>query len=403
MPAAAVAWNVGGMGVHWTAATPTPWGSEVPDFIDDAEWQADLHQAQRLLRVNPEPFSPSAAGRAVIRVLQELFEPVSAPGRGPQHMPMAVQPDGHGIRRRTGPNTIFTPIGDPHRDPFFILLPGTQAVELLHDGARVIGAHARDVTTGQGHDVHAAVTVVCADAIRTPQLLFASGIRPPALGRYLNEHAFLSGRVLTDSDRLGFSLSDVGPQAPDEFMTEHLWIPHSGPAQPFHVQISNQVHVDQNGRPLAYSVGPCFYVPTVIQPENWLEFSDDLTDAAGMPRITVHFSYNDEDRRLLDRAREDQRRTAEALGPFDPQTESALLPAGSSLHFTGTVRMGPVDDGTSVCDRDGRVWGFDNLYVAGNGVLPTALACNSTLTGMTSAVRASRSAVRKLHGQLEGR
>ena len=35
MPAAAVAWNVGGMGVHWTAATPTPWGSEVPDVIPD--------------------------------------------------------------------------------------------------------------------------------------------------------------------------------------------------------------------------------------------------------------------------------------------------------------------------------------------------------------------------------
>ena len=44
-------------------------------------------------------------------------------------------------------------------------------------------------------------------------------------------------------------------------MTEHLWMPHSGPAQPFHVQIANQVHVDEDGRPLAYSVGPCFYIP----------------------------------------------------------------------------------------------------------------------------------------------
>ena len=115
-----------------------------------------------------------------------------------------------------------------------------------------------------------------------------------------------------------------------------------------------------------------------------------------MPRITVHFSYTEEDQRLIDRARRDQRRTAEALGPFDPETESALLPAGSSLHFTGTVRMGPTDDGTSVCDPDGRVWGFDNLYVAGNGVLPTALACNSTLTGMTTAVRAARSVGERL-------
>jgi choline dehydrogenase-like flavoprotein len=391
MPAAAVAWNVGGMGIHWTAATPGPWGSEVPDFINDGEWQADLQQAARLLRVDPEPFSPSEPGKAVMRVLRELFAPVSAPGRGLQHMPMAVQTDDQGVRRRTGPNTIFPAIADPHRDPLFTLLAGTQAVRLLRNTERVLGARTREVDTGRHRDVYAAATIVCADAIRTPQLLFASQIRPVALGRYLNEHAFLSGRVLTDPDRLGFGLGDVLAQSPDEFMTEHLWVPHSGPAQPFHVQIANQVHVDERGRPLAYSVGPCFYIPTQIQAENRLEFSEDLTDSAGMPRISVHFSYTDDDRRLIDRAREEQRRTAAALGTFDPETESALLPAGSSLHFTGTVRMGPVDDGTSVCNPDGRVWGFENLYVAGNGVLPTALACNSTLTGMTTSVRAARS------------
>jgi len=403
MPAAAVAWNVGGMGVHWTAATPTPWGSELPDFIEDAEWQADLQQAARVLRVNPQPFSPSPAGRAVMRVLQELFDPVSAPGRGLQHMPMAVQPDSEGVRRRTGPNTIFEPIADPDRDPLFTLLPGTQTVRLVQAGSRVIGAEAREVPTGRRQDVRAAVTVVCADAIRTPQLLFASHIRPQALGRYLNEHAFLSGRVLTDPERLGFALSEVTPQAQGEFMTEHLWVPHSGPAQPFHVQIANQVHIDEEDRPLAYSMGPCFYIPTEIQEENRLEFSDDLTDAAGMPRITVHYSYTEQDRQLIDRARQDQRRTADALGPFDPEAESALLPAGSSLHFTGTVRMGPVDDGTSVCNPDGRVWGFENLYVAGNGVLPTALVCNSSLTGMTTAVRVARSLGELLDVPADGR
>src|SRR3954447_2627304 len=270
MPAAAVAWNVGGMGVHWTAAPPTPWGKEVPDIVPDAEWKADLREAVRLLRVDPEPFPASDPGKAVMRVLGQLFEPVTAPGRGLQHMPMAVRPDGRGVRRRTGPNTIYPPIADPRRDSSFTLLPDTQAVRLLHDGERVLGAHIRHVETGRHDDVKAAVTVVCADAIRTPQLLFASEIRPAALGRYLNEHAFISGRVLTDPDRLGFGLGELAPQAADEFMTEHLWVPHSGSAQPFHVQIANQVHVDEVGTPLAYSVGPCYYVPTQVQAENRL-------------------------------------------------------------------------------------------------------------------------------------
>jgi choline dehydrogenase-like flavoprotein len=52
--------------------------------------------------------------------------------------------------------------------------------------------------------------------------------------------------------------------------------------------------------------------------------------------------------------------------------------------------MGLVDDGTSVCDRDGRVWGFDNLFLAGTGVIPTPVVCNATLTGMVTAVRAAR-------------
>ena len=398
MPASAFAWNAGGMGVHWTAATPRPWGDEVFAFDGLDSWARDLGEAERLLGVHDAPFGLTNVGGRILDVLDTVFGPVSAAGRQPRTMPMAVAPGEGGRLPRTGPNRILPRMSAPNAEDF-TLSTGTLAMALVHDGATVRGARVREVATGDEYEIEARVTIVAADPIRSPQLLFASGIRPDALGRNLNEHAFLTGQVIADLERLQVALDDIPDPGPDEWVAGSYWLPHSGPAQPFHGQIMDRLYVDETGARLAYSVGLALYVPTEINPENRLVFDDTHPDVAGLPRITVRFTHSEADLALIERARASQRAAGEALGDFSPERDSALLPPGSSLHYTGTARSGATDDGTSVCDPVGRVWGFSNLYLAGGATVPTAVVGNSTLTGMVTAVRAGRAVVGALNGE----
>lgn len=392
MPAAASAWNVGGMGSHWTAACPTPWGTEIPSFVSSDEWDEDFVRARALLRVGTGLFGPTPAGAAVLRALDARFGPVSAPSRHPQIMPMAVSGASAGGRRRTDPGVIFPELvtGSDR----FELAPGTLVRRILRDGDRVTGVEVKSAD-GAHRTVGADAVVVCADALRTPQLLFASGIRPPALGRHLNEHAFVTGRVFVEPETLGVDKVPVPERG--EWMSDSLWIPHSGPTQPFHWQVSvGPLYSDDLTRAIAMSVGISVYVPTEVRPESRIEFSDTDTDATGMPRAHIEYDYTEADRELIERAHAEQAHAFAAVAGESARADSLLLPPGSSLHYSGTVRMGAADDGTSVTDPDGRVWGVEGLHLAGNGVLPTAVVANVTPAGVVTAVRAARAATQLL-------
>ncbi|MEU3526465.1 GMC family oxidoreductase [Streptomyces sp. NPDC038707] len=112
-------------------------------------------------------------------------------------------------------------------------------------------------------------------------------------------------------------------------------------------------------------------------------------DACGLPAPRIHYRYSDRDLATIEQAKKAVAEAAAAIGI--PLGDSPLLlPAGSSLHYQGTTRMGPADDGTSVCDSHSRVWNTRGLWVAGNNVIPTATACNPTLTSVALAVRGAR-------------
>jgi choline dehydrogenase-like flavoprotein len=154
--------------------------------------------------------------------------------------------------------------------------------------------------------------------------------------------------------------------------------------------------MSEDGRVLDCRAGLALYVPTETQESNRVSFSETQCDALGLPTMTISFGYTDADLQLLKEAREAQAEAGSRLGGFSAKVDARVQPPGTSLHMTGTVRMGPSNDGTSVCDPHGRVWDVPNVYLAGCGVVPTPLVGNSTLSGVVTAVRAGRAVARDL-------
>jgi pyranose oxidase len=388
MPAAAMSTCVGGMGAHWTCATPRPYGSERISFIPAAELDAALDAAERLLATTTLAFAESPQGTAIRARIADVFDDELPAGRKVGILPVAARELSDGRVVWTGVDTILEPV---RRRPSFELRPGTLCRELRTSGGRVTGAVLEDRASGAHETVEAAAVVVAADALRTPQLLWSSGIRPEALGRHLTEHPLTFAVAVADPS-LVTPLAESRVRRLDPVMSV-VTVPFSEPDHPYHAQV---MHVERVPFPvpgLEEVDAPAGFVTMGWgfrkrpRPEDRVEFSDERADAFGMPAMTI--SYELTELELADQARAigNLERAGEALGFFPSGGEPRVMPKGSSLHYMGTIRMGEHDDGSSVCDPWSRVWGFDNLFVGGNGVIPTANACNPTLTSVALAVR----------------
>jgi len=407
MPGAAMSTNVGGMGAHWTCACPEPAGRERIGFVGAREWQAALTTACRFLAVTPDGFAPNSTSARVREALGMAFAPLLDPRRPVGPMPLACVP-GRGRPRWSGTDTVLDGLLPAAGAPGLSVRPETLCRKIVADRDRARAVVLEDLAGGAVETVEAAVVFVAGDAFRSPQLLHASGIRPPALGRYLNDQPQVIAASYVpdlDADVAADVTAPVHPHVASgvedrrDNLTGVSWVPYSDPDHPFHGQVMQldaspiDLGVDADGGAV---VGLGWFCAKDIRAEDRVEFSGSQTDDYGMPAIRIEYGLSDRDRANLELAIAHERRAAAALGGFAPNGEPVVLPSGSSLHYQGTVRMG--DDGgeNSVCDRDSRVWGFRNLFVGGNGVIPTAIACNPTLTSVALAVLAAQAAGAKL-------
>ena len=361
LPGAAVTTVRGGQGTIWTNLCPrgdAPW-----DALTPAQWDNYYGIAEGYLGVQSEGFERSIRQR---RIREKLDAWLTHEGRRIETLPVAAQFDETDHLHFTAPYDILAGAGAAASR---ITIADTGADRLVTDGSRIVGIVAGGTT------IAADGVVIAAGAIGTPQLLHRSGIRPKALGRRLSYHPLLVAQmVLNEALCAGPGPRDREPRLqirPNDTADWYaLVLRDVSPFQP------EEPDIDIDPNRLAEIQTIC---PVDLDEDKAIRFDDKS-------RPTFDVRLSPADRARMDHALADCDAIVAKLGRYRSGCRPDWMPLGFA-HMTGTTRMSATDDGTGVADRDGRVWGFDNLYLATNGLIPTRMAVNPTLTGAALSIR----------------
>ena len=120
---------------------------------------------------------------------------------------------------------------------------------------------------------------------------------------------------------------------------------------------------------------------------NGVTLVNDL-DWAGSYKLEVHNSFSRRDLRSIETTARllGEALAARRIGTVKIDNASVYRRVTGGGHTMGTTRMG-TSDGNSVCNRESRVHGYNNLYLAGSSIFPTSGASNPTLTIVALSLR----------------
>ncbi len=113
--------------------------------------------------------------------------------------------------------------------------------------------------------------------------------------------------------------------------------------------------------------------------DNTVRLADEK-DQFGLRVAHVTFNLHDNDKKLIDFGRRKVEEIMRAAGAREVTQESRFA------HLVGACRMGASPE-DSVCDKFGRTWDVDNLFVMDGSVMPTQGSANPGLTIQALAAR----------------
>ncbi|TDL21831.1 putative pyranose oxidase [Rickenella mellea] len=448
--AQAVTRGVGGMATHWTCSTPEFLkGLERPKIFvdersDDQEWKLLYSAARQLVGTSETEFDRSIRHNVVLETLQKSIREKYGDSRIVKPLPLAC----HRLAEHSpyvqwhGADNIY---GDLFTDRDkcnkagvqrgkFLLLTNTRCTRVVSDRkvqqiniqyAEVKDLLADRYTVAQGDTnfaIFAKVFVIAAGAIATPQILANSGFGGnrtedpspahviPNLGRYITEQPMAFCQIvlnqaivdtITDFDGKPTWWIDAVKKHQKESPADPLPIPfQDGEPQvtipvsekfPWHTQIHRDAFSYGEAGPRVDSrvvVDLRFFGMQEGVKENRIIFEEDLTDSYGMPQPTFAYVPTKKYAQEANRMMADMTAVANSLGGYLPGSSPQFMEPGLALHLGGSTRVGH-RAADSVADFNSRVWNFNNLFVAGNGNIPTPFGGNPTLTSMALAIRSA--------------
>ncbi|MBO6657606.1 MAG: GMC family oxidoreductase N-terminal domain-containing protein [Pseudomonadales bacterium] len=370
-----------------------------------------FNRLERDLDYGDKPYHGDAGPITIRRYPADELEPqqaaflTTADQLGYPDCPDANDPDGWGAgphpMNKLGRLRISTAIGylAPARlRPNLTIQADTLVRRVLFQGSRATGVEVENAD-GSIETINARLVVLCAGAIKTPQILMLSGIGPKA-----QLEAFGIESV-TDEPGVGQNLSDHPALSVVCEVKDGVLIDHDRPIIQTILRYTaegsdkrNDLQIEQisfAGKPN----GPAlFSIAAVLEYQYGRgELRLQSSDPSDHPIIDARFCEDDRDTSRLVGCMKDTlafARTGE-LGDMiktlsfpdpargvDDEKLAALCKkfAGSGYHPCGTVKMGDKTDPMAVVDENGFAHRLENLVVADASIMPFVPRANTNLT-----------------------
>jgi hypothetical protein len=381
-PGAKQLFGLGGQTLVWGGVSPRFHPSEFAEWpIDYKDLVKYYEIAEQVMKVNSDYTDGSELHKTLLRRLQEsnYFDAKTLPRT------VDLIPSYYG---QIHSNVFFSSLEFMawalNWKPFDLAIKAN-VVQILHENgvAKGVQVMTPDLKT---YTIHGKNIVLSASTFESPRLLLHSNIPGEAIGRYLYNHSFVSARALARREEFGEVLGLVNIQLPS---TEQ---------RPYQLAVQGPFPYEfyaYETKPFMQELEIGLFGFGIVQPNrnNYLALHPTDVDSYGVPKLTVSFSYSEEDFSVIQQMVNDTLRAIDSMR-LDIQTPPCLMAPGLDYHAAGTCRMG-IDPATSVTNEYGQVHNLSGLFVADNSVLPFMGGANPTLTTIATAIRTADYLVEK--------